>query len=184
MPRTRVGNGFSGLGRLVIRHRKKVMLAWLLCFAAGGYSASQLTHRLSYDFSLPGQPAYQTGAKILSLYGNGGNIVPSVLTITVPKGQSITGDHSTLAAAFATAQRANPEVRIVDVENSNDPQFVTSDGRTTYAYIFTPPSSGLGVDPRFAATETSIAHSLAGDDVGLTGISSSVPGERPRDQVS
>lgn len=171
MAQTNEGKGFSGLGRLVIRHRKKVMLAWLVCFAAGGYSASQLTHRLSYDFSLPSQPAYQTGAKILSLYGNGGNTVPSVLAITVPRGQSITSDHATLAAAFATAQRANPEVRIVDVENSNDPQFVTSDGRTTYAYIFTPPSSGLGVDPRFAATETSIAHSLTGDDVGLTGIS-------------
>ena len=64
--------------RLVILHRRKVILAWILCFAAGGYAASQLTHRLSYDFSLPGQPAYQTGVKILSLYGNGGNVAPSV----------------------------------------------------------------------------------------------------------
>ncbi len=165
---------FSALrrvGRLVIRHRKKVIAAWLICFLAGGYAASQLTHRLSYDFSLPGQPAYQTGEKILSLYGNGGNVAPSVLVVTVPHGQSIAGDHSTIAAAFAVAQRSNPAVRIVDVANTNDPQLVTSNGRTTYAYVFTPPSSGLGVDPRFAATEASIAAALPGDHVGLTGIS-------------
>jgi putative drug exporter of the RND superfamily len=168
---TKEFSGLGRLGRLVIRHRKKIILAWLLCFAAGGYAASQLTHRLSYDFSLPGQPAYQTGVKVLSLYGNGGNVAPSVVVITVPKGESITGDHSTLAAAFATAQRENPEVRLVDIANTNDPQFVTSNGRTTYAYLFTPPSSGLGTDPRLAATESSIASALPGDRVGLTGIS-------------
>jgi len=65
------------------------MLAWLLCFVAGGYAASQLTSRLSYDFSLPGQPAYETGVTILKLYGNGGNTTPSVLVITVPAGQRL-----------------------------------------------------------------------------------------------
>ena len=48
---------------------------------------------------------------------------------------------------------------------------MTSNGRTTYAYLFTPPSSGLGTDPRLAATESSIASALPGDRVGLTGIS-------------
>jgi len=158
------------LGRLVIRHRRRVMLAWLVCFAAGGYAASQLTHRLSYDFSLPGQPAYQTGVKILTLYGNGGNTTPAVLVVTVPIGQSVKGDRSTIATAFTTAQRTNPKVRLVDFINTGNSKFVTTNGRTTYAYLFTPPSSGLGADPRTAATEASVAKGLPGDDVGLTGI--------------
>src|SRR5579863_10706945 len=101
----------TALGRFarsVIRHRRRVMLAWLLCFAAGGYAASQLTHRLSYDFSLPGQPAFETGAKIQALYGNGGNTTPGVLVVTVPTGQSVTAEHSQITAAFASAQAANP----------------------------------------------------------------------------
>src|SRR5665213_2646890 len=170
---------FSGLGRLgrsVIRHRRRVMLVWLVCFGAGGYAASQLTHRLSYDFSLPGQPAYQTGVKILSLYGNGGNTTPSVLVVTVPTGQSVKGDHSTITSAFATAQRANPEVRVVDFFNTGNSKFVTTNGRTTYAYLFAPPSSGLGADKRTAAAQASVAKALPGDDVGLTGITAPSPG--------
>ncbi len=173
MPLASKVKGFSGLGRLgrsVIRHRRRVMLAWLVCFGAGGYAASQLTHRLSYDFSLPGQPAYQTGVKILSLYGNGGNTTPSVLVVTVPTGESVKGDQSTIASAFATAQRANPEVRVVDFFNTGDSKFVTTNGRTTYAYLFAPPSSGLGADKRTAAAQASVAKALPGDDVGLTGI--------------
>ena len=92
--------GLHRLALVVIRHRRKVMLAWLLCFVAGGYAASQLTSRLSYDFSLPGQPAYETGVKILNLYGNGGNTTPSVLVITVPAGQRIENDRSPMARAL------------------------------------------------------------------------------------
>ena len=164
---------FSVLGRLarlVIRHRRRVMLAWLVCFAAGGYAASQLTHRLSYDFSLPGQPAYQTGQKILTLYGNGGNTTPSVLVVTVPTGQSVKGDESTISSALSSAQRTNPEVRIVDFVNTGNSKFITSDGRTTYVYLFAPPNTSLGADSRIAATQASVAKALPGDDVGLTGI--------------
>ena len=155
---------------MVIRHRRKVMLAWLLCFVAGGYAASQLTSRLSYDFSLPGQPAYETGVKIMNLYGNGGNTTPAVLVITVASGQSVVGERSAMASAFASAHRTNPEVRIVDFNNTGDPHFVTSNGSTTFAYLFAPPSSGFGPDKPIAAVESSVAKALPGDRVGLTGI--------------
>ena len=173
MIRVNKGKESSGLGRLgrwVIRHHRRVMLAWLVCFAAGGYAASQLTHRLSYDFSLPGQPAYETGVKILALYGNGGTSTPEVLVVTVPAGQSVTGDRSTIASAFVAAHEANPEVRIVDFANTGDGKFVTSDGRTTYAYLFAPPNSSLGADQHIAAAQASVTKALPGYDVGLTGI--------------
>lgn len=173
MPSSKTPKESSGLGRLgrwVILHQRRVMLAWLVCFAAGGYAASQLTHRLSYDFSLPGQPAYQTGVKILALYGNGGNVTPSVLVTTVPGGQSVTSDRLMIASAYESAQEANPEVRIVDYFNTSDSKLITSNGRTTYAYLFAPPNTGLGADQRIAATESSVAKALPGDNVGLTGI--------------
>jgi len=93
------------LGRLcmaVIRHRRRVFLVWLVLFGAGGYAASQLTPRLSYDFSLPGQPAYQVGAQIQKLFSNGGNTTPAVLVVTVPAGQNVAQQQSQLAAAFTS----------------------------------------------------------------------------------
>lgn len=166
-------NGSSRLQRLarwVILHRRRVILVWILCFGAGGYAASQLTNRLSYDFSLPGQPAYETGQKILHLYGNGGNTTPEVLVVTVPSGQLVASDQARLKEVFARAQRANPEVRFVDVSNTGDQRFITSNGRTTFAYLFAPPSSGFGADKPIAAVQANVAHALPGYYVGLTGI--------------
>jgi RND superfamily putative drug exporter len=155
----------------VIRHRRRVILVWLVFFVAGGYAASQLTSRLSYDFSLPGQPAYETGVKILRLYGNGGNTTPSVLVVTVPPGQLVKSDASSIASAFAAAAQANPQVRIVDEANTGDLRFVTRDGRTTFAYIFAPPSSGFGPDRPVVETVADVTKALPGDHVGQTGIS-------------
>jgi RND superfamily putative drug exporter len=146
------------------------MLVWLVLFAGGGYAAAHLTSRLSYDFSLPGQPAYETGAKILHLYGNGGNNSPAVLVVTVPSGQSVNGDLSAIGTALRTAAQKNPEVRLVDVANTRDRGFITTDGRTTFAYIFAPPSKGFGPDQPIAAVESSVTAALPNDRVGLTGI--------------
>jgi RND superfamily putative drug exporter len=155
----------------VIRHRRRVILVWLVFFVAGGYAASQLTSRLSYDFSLPGQPAYETGVKILHLYGNGGNTTPSVLVVTVPPGQLVKSDASSIASALAAAAQANPQVRIVDEANTGDSRFDTRDGRTTFAYIFAPPSSGFGPDRPVVETVADVTKALPGDHVGQTGIS-------------
>ena len=42
----------------VLRHRRWVALAWLLVAVAGAWAAPRAVDRLSYDFALPGQPAY------------------------------------------------------------------------------------------------------------------------------
>jgi RND superfamily putative drug exporter len=162
----------SGLGRLaswVITHRRRVLLVWAVLFLFGGYASSQLTSRLSYDFSLPGQPAYETGLKIRHLWGNGGN-PPTVLVVTVPQGSHVSADHAQLAAAFAAGQRAAPRVRVADVVNTGDQRFVTSDGRTTYAFLFVPPNTGFGPNRQLAAFQAAATAALPRDHVGITGI--------------
>jgi RND superfamily putative drug exporter len=163
----------SALGRLagwVIRHRRRVLLVWAVLFLFGGYASSQLTSRLSYDFSLPGQPAYETGLKILHLWGNGGNNSPDVLVVTVPQGETVAGDHAQLAAAFSAGQRAAPQIRVADVVNTGDQRFVTNDGRTTYAFMFAPPATGFGPDRALTALENTTKAALPSDHVGVTGI--------------
>jgi len=165
--------GRTALGRwcaAVVRHRRAVFLVWLLMFGAGGYAASQLTPRLSYDFSLPGQPAYQVGAQIQRVFASGGNTTPDVLVITVPRGQSVAGQRTRLATAFATAERRVPTVRVVSESNTGDPHFLTTDGRTTFAYLFGPPSRGFGPNVALATARGVITRLLPEDRVGVTGI--------------
>ena len=44
------------LARLVMHHRRIVSAFWVVLFLAGMAAASNLSDRLSLDFSLPGQP--------------------------------------------------------------------------------------------------------------------------------
>src|ERR1700676_3274536 len=77
-------NAITRLARFVVGHRRLVMLVWLILFPAGIYGASHVSNRLSVDFSLPGQPGYETAKQITRIYGNGGDSPPSVIVVTLP----------------------------------------------------------------------------------------------------
>jgi hypothetical protein len=53
------------LAEFVLHHRRLVMLFWLVMFVVGGAAAGQTAERLTVDFSLPGQPGYETEKPIL-----------------------------------------------------------------------------------------------------------------------
>ena len=55
-----VNGAIPRLGRAVLRHRRRVMLLWLVVFVAGLAGAGSVSSRLKVDFSLPGQPGYET----------------------------------------------------------------------------------------------------------------------------
>src|ERR1700739_3814101 len=73
-PRGRPGAaGAPGrLAHAVLAHRRLVVAMWAIVFLAGAIGAGQVSKRLSFDFSLPGQPGYETAQKMAHLYGNGG----------------------------------------------------------------------------------------------------------------
>jgi putative drug exporter of the RND superfamily len=145
------------------------MVAWLVIFLLGGFAAQKISSRLSYDFSLPGQPAYETALRIQHVFGNGGTTSPSIVVVTVPPGQTVEADDTAIAAGFAAARREHPDVRIVDARVAGA-GFVTSGGRTEYAYVFAPPNRGLGADRVTDATIASITSALPQFHVGATGI--------------
>src|ERR1700693_4481422 len=160
------------LGRWVLAHRRVVLAVWVLTFLAGGFGASHISKRLSFDFSLPGQPGYVTAKKITHLYGNGGDSPSSVLVVTVPAGQPGRGERARLARAFAGARSAAPRSRIVDYTATGDPRFITADGRSTYAIVFTPLEKSFGAPKAPLQVQRAVARALpAGTQVGLTGLS-------------
>jgi RND superfamily putative drug exporter len=126
------------LTRFVLAHRRLVIGSWLVVFLAGAAGASHVSNRLALDFSLPGQPGYETAQKIVRTYGNGGIIPPAIAVVTVPPGQTVHAEQTQIAAAFARVKRSIPVVRVVDFANTGDRRLITSDGRSTYAFLFSP----------------------------------------------
>ncbi|HZT66685.1 MAG TPA: MMPL family transporter [Acidimicrobiales bacterium] len=162
-----------GLGRLaaaVLRHRRLIMVAWLVLFLAGGMAAGKVSNRLKFDFALPGQPGYETAHRITQLYGNGGETSPDIAVVTVPAGQTVAADRAAIAAGFDRVRAAVPEARVVDLANTNDPALVTRDGRSTWALILTPTPHGFSNNTLPKRVQAALGSSLPGYGVGVTGM--------------
>src|SRR5205085_3746506 len=127
----------TALTRFVLRHKALVALFWVAVTAAGIATISGTTHRMTNTFAMPGQ-AFKTGNQIAREYGNGD---PYVAVLTAPAGQRVTG---TTGRVFATLATAIPHVRIADYATTHNRAFVTRDGRTTFALVYTPAASGFG----------------------------------------
>jgi RND superfamily putative drug exporter len=174
-PRTGDTSSYRGatarLARLVLAHWRLVLVFWAILLPAGIYGASHVSKRLSIDFSLPGQPAYETAKRIAHLYGNGGDTDPAVVLVTVPTGQTVAGDRSELASAFDHARAEVPGARLVDYGATDDPRFVTNDGRSTFALLFTPIERTFGAPKTPPRVTRALLRALPpGSQVALTGL--------------
>ena len=133
------------LTRLVLRHKLLVALFWLAIAVAGVMTISGTTHRMTNSFSMPGQ-AYRVDNKIVNEYGNGGSQPPYVAVLTAPPGQKITTAEVARESGqvFAALRHRIPHVRIADYYTTHDSAFITRNGATTFALVYTKPAPGFG----------------------------------------
>jgi RND superfamily putative drug exporter len=161
----------TALTRFVLRHKALVALFWVAVAAVGVMTISGTTHRMTNDFSMPGQ-AFRVDNQIVSQYGNGGDQAPYVPVLTVPAGQTITNPSVAAATgrAFAALARAIPDVRIADYATTHNLAFLTRDGRSTFALVYTAPVSGFGGANLGPAIHRTLLGAVpAGWHVGVTG---------------
>jgi putative drug exporter of the RND superfamily len=161
----------QALTRFVLRHKALVALAWLLVAVAGVMTISGTTHRMTNDFSVPGQ-AFKVDNQIAAEYGNGGSQAPYVPVLTVPAGERVTDPVVTTETGrvFGAIAASVPDVRVADYSSTGNARFVTSDGRTTFALVFTAPSNSFyGATPAAAITRAADAALPVGWHFGLTG---------------
>ncbi len=162
----------TALTRFVLRHKALVALFWVAVAAAGVLTISGTVHRMTNSFAMPGQ-AYQVDNQIARQYGNGGDQTPYVPVITAPAGERITEPAVAAATgrAFGTLARTIPDVRIADYATTHDPAFVTRDGRSTFALVYTAPDNGFGGADLGPAMDRTLTAALpAGWHVGVTGM--------------
>jgi RND superfamily putative drug exporter len=156
------------LVRFVLRHRRWVVLLWLAAMVAGGVSAQTVNNRLSYDFSLPGQPGTDTSAKIQRIWHTTGQSAPDLLVVSAPPGRR--DDPAAAEATFAAVAKAVPQVRVIGYAQTRDPVFRTRDGRAEFAYAFVPPQTSLSSPVNTALTSALTAHAPPGAQARLTGL--------------
>ena len=109
----------QALTRFVLRHKALVALTWLLIAVAGVMTVGGTTHRMTNDFSMPGQ-AFKTDNQIVAEYGNGGSQAPYVPVLTVPAGQRVT-DPAVAAETgrvFGAIAASVPGVRVADYSST------------------------------------------------------------------
>ena len=127
------------LAELVLHHRKLVMLFWMLMLPVGGFAAGQTAERLSLDFSLPGQPGYETEKRLLEEFGNGGSNPPTIAVVTVPEGSTVPARMDDVEPVFEQMQAATPGTRWLSYADTGDELFLTDDKRTTFALVYPTP---------------------------------------------
>ncbi|MCW2546320.1 MAG: MmpL protein [Mycobacterium sp.] len=160
------------LGRAVLRHRRRVMLIWLVIFIAGAAASGSVSNRLKVDFSLPGQPGYEAAKKVQQIYGSGIGQPPTILVITAPAGGSARTDNAKISSAFAQLRKDRPALRIVDAGTSANPDFFSKDGRSEFALLFGPQGKGFSAAPALKDPDKAIARALpAGYKAAVTGLS-------------
>jgi len=160
-----------------------VIAFWVVALIAGGAAAGRVPDRLSFDFSLPGQEGYQTEVKLAQAY-NVSAYASYIPVYTAPAGEKIT-DHRDDLAAITAKIRQIPQLKVLDYSDTGDPQFVTADGRSSFALIYEPQAQGFA-DPLADTVNSTVTKAAAaqGLDVKITGYNQLAAGNDSNDGPS
>ena len=145
---------------VVLRHRLLVALGWLVVAVAGGATAPTTADRLSLEFALPGQPAYEANQQIVQQYGGGGLNDPLLLVV---RGEGAAERADEVAAA---ARQAVPRTRTVAPGDKG--AGVLAADKDAAAVVYPPVSPGA--DSYVAATPAleKVADQASSDGVEVT----------------
>jgi RND superfamily putative drug exporter len=131
--------GVAGrIGAWSLSHRRTVLVTWLVLFLAGGFAAATVGSRLTFQFNLPGQPAYITNQHIIERFGNGGDNAPLILVATgTAHGRLTTRSvRDQFEVLDALVSRVLPGARIASFANTGSTAFISPDRRTAFAFVY------------------------------------------------
>ena len=158
----------------VLKHKRLVVAFWAVVTVVAFASLQPASDSLSQQFTVPGREGFEANRQIAATYGNGGDVAPIVPVVRLPAGTTVDapGVKHELSAALVRVQAALPQARIASYASTHDRDFVSADGRTTYALVSIPAKGG--VDPGQAEADRAQAAlsgvTVAGAPVRVTGL--------------
>jgi len=158
----------------VLRHKRLVVIGWVLLTLIGMAAAGPASQALDQRFSVPGREGWEASEKIALTYGSGGETVPLVPVVKLPEGKTVDspGVRAELLRVERRAEKAVPRSRVAGYGSTGDRAFVSKDGGTAFAYAFVPLSDdpfGGSVEAQRSLKKALARTTVAGAPVHLTG---------------
>jgi len=162
------------LAHTVARHRRAIIVAWVVLTLFGGFAAGQVSKRWYQSFSIPGKSAYEANQRTLKAFGSGVR-PPDVVVFRT------SGDATKSGAIKQAMQRAAatmPGARTSSYFSTGSLIYVSRDRHTTFEEVYPP---GLA---KFD-TKSGAARMRAAAAAGLPpGITVNVTGHDPLEEAS
>jgi len=139
----------TSLTRWVLAHQGRVIVFWAVLALVGIVTAGKATKAMDQRFSVPNREGWETGHLIATRYGTGGDNVPLLPVVTLPRGKTVDspGVRGELARIDARGAQAVPGARIASFASTGDRAFVSKDGRTVFSVLYPrPPKTAFGND--------------------------------------
>lgn len=111
--------------RICLRHRRLVLLAWLILAVAGAATASSTVGRLTHTFATPGTAGYTANQQLLKTFGIDGNEQPSIGVLTLPPAVSMrTPAGQAIAQRVLAAANQVEHLAVADYATTHNPKLI------------------------------------------------------------
>jgi RND superfamily putative drug exporter len=120
------------LAHTVARHRRAVIVAWVVLTLFGGFAAGKVSKRWYQSFSIPGKSAYEANQRTLKAFGSG--VRPPDVVVFHTSGDATKSD--AIKQAMQRAAATMPGARTSSYFSTGSLIYVSRDRHTTFEEVY------------------------------------------------
>jgi putative drug exporter of the RND superfamily len=162
------------LAHTVARHRRAVIVVWVVLTLFGGFAAGKVSKRWYQSFSIPGKSAYEANQRTLKAFGSG--VRPPDVVVFHTNGDATKSD--AIKRAMRRAAATMPGARTSSFFSTGSSIYVSRDRHTTFEEVYPP---GLAKFDTKSGAGRMRAAAAAGLPAGIT---VQVTGHDPLEEAS
>ena len=156
----------TSLARLVLGHKRAIVLIWLVLTLLGAWSANAVSSRWLEQFSIPGYSAYEANQRTLKTFGTGENA--PLVAVFQSKGDVTKATE--IKQAIAATAKQNPGSRVSSYFSTGSNAYVSRDRHTTFAELYPPGNQGFNGNVKIKEARAALKQATpAGVQSYLTG---------------
>jgi len=154
------------LAHFVARHRRAVIVAWLLLTLVGAFSAKEVSKRWYQSFSIPGKSAYEANQRMLKTFGVG--VRPPNVVVYHTSGDATASEP--IQASMKAIKDAYRGALTSSYFSTHNLMYVSHDKHTTFMEVYLPgPDDFSTTSGAIKMRALAAAHLPAGTTVNVTG---------------